>query len=81
MSHHKSNADTANKVSTNKVMRLAKLPKRDIEALKRISLLSARQREVFKLIGKGLGKADIEVQLGFNSNTVETHRLKIKKKL
>ena len=81
MSHHKSNAGTADKESSNKVMRLAKLPKRDIEALKRIPLLSARQREVFKLIGKGLGKADIEVQLGINSNTVETHRLQIKKKL
>lgn len=81
MSHQKYSTRTASKVSTNAVMHLAKLPKRDIEALKRIPLLSARQREVFKLIGKGLGKAELQARLGVTSNTVETHRLQIKKKL
>ena len=81
MSHQKSSTGTANKVSTNNAMRLAKLPKRDIEALKRIPLLSARQKEIFKLIGKGMGKAELQAKLGVTSNTIQTHRLEIKKRL
>lgn len=80
MSHHNSSTGTADKASPNGVMRLAKLPKREIEALKQLPLLSARQRDAFKLIGKGMGKAELEARLGVTSNRVETRRLQIKKK-
>ncbi|MCX8044502.1 MAG: response regulator transcription factor [Desulfobacterota bacterium] len=44
-------------------------------------LLSARELEVFRLIGKGTATRDIAAQLGVSVKTVDAHRANIKKKL
>lgn len=46
-----------------------------------IAALSDRELEVFELIGRGLGTADIARNLNLSIKTVETHRAHIKKKL
>lgn len=46
-----------------------------------LRFLSDRELEVFNLIGRGLRKRDIAGQLGLSTNTIETHRASIKKKL
>lgn len=43
--------------------------------------LSNREREVFTLIGQGLGPRDIARQLTVSVKTVETHQARIKEKL
>jgi DNA-binding NarL/FixJ family response regulator len=43
--------------------------------------LTDRELEVFSLIGKGVGTAQIATQLHLSVKTVETHREKIKRKL
>lgn len=43
--------------------------------------LTDREREVFTLIGRGLGTRDIARQLGLSVKTVETHQARIKDKL
>lgn len=43
--------------------------------------LTPREREVFKLAGKGLSDKDIARKLHLSSNTVHTHRERIMKKL
>jgi DNA-binding NarL/FixJ family response regulator len=43
--------------------------------------LTDREREVFELIGQGLGSRQIAVKLGISPKTVETHREHIKEKL
>ncbi len=43
--------------------------------------LTDREREVFALIGRGLGTRDIGRQLGLSVKTVETHQARIKEKL
>ncbi len=47
----------------------------------RLRQLSDRELEVFELIGQGLRKRDIAERLHLSTNTVETHRAGIKKKL
>lgn len=46
-----------------------------------ISCLSDREVEVFSLIGRGLGTAQIAARLRLSVKTIETHRAHIKKKL
>ncbi len=46
-----------------------------------LSLLTARQREVFLLIGRGLQNKEIARALGLEVNTVETHRKDIARRL
>lgn len=56
----------------------------DTQALplkERLRQLSDRELEVFELIGQGLRKRDIAERLNLSTNTVETHRAGIKKKL
>lgn len=43
--------------------------------------LSDREREVFRLLGNGLGTRQISVQLGVSIRTIDTYREKIKHKL
>lgn len=43
--------------------------------------LSARQRSVFELLGKGLSTREIAARLGLSGKTVESHRASLKKKL
>jgi two-component system response regulator NreC len=45
-----------------------------------LALLSAREREVFRLATAGLPAAEIAVELGISRKTVETHRYRIQKK-
>jgi len=46
-----------------------------------ITALSDRELEVFELIGQGLGSHEIAHRLHLGIKTVETHRMRIKKKL
>jgi DNA-binding NarL/FixJ family response regulator len=46
-----------------------------------VERLSARELEVFRLLGKGLSTAEIAKQLSISAKTVETHRLHVKEKL
>ena len=46
-----------------------------------VERLSARELEVFRLIGMGLSTIEIAAQLHISNKTVETHRLRIKEKL
>jgi DNA-binding NarL/FixJ family response regulator len=46
-----------------------------------IDRLTDRELEVFRLVGMGLGSADIAHKLGISQKTVETHRSRIKEKL
>jgi len=46
-----------------------------------IDTLTAREKEIFTLIGHGLTTKEIADQLGGSPRTVEVHRAKIKKKL
>ena len=46
-----------------------------------IGRLSARELEVFTLIGRGLGTSEIGKKLGVSAYTVQTHRNHIKEKL
>lgn len=57
------------------------LARPDVNALERVALLSARERDVFKLIGRGIKKSDLATRLRLSGNTVETHRQSIRKKL
>ena len=43
--------------------------------------LSLREREVFRMLGKGMGSRQIAEQLGVSIRTVDTHRENIKHKL
>ena len=43
--------------------------------------LSNREMDVFQLIGKGLNTVNIGTKLNISRNTVDTHRINIKKKL
>ncbi len=45
------------------------------------SVLSNRELEIFKLIGKGYKRSEIARKLNLNINTIESHRRKIKEKL
>jgi DNA-binding NarL/FixJ family response regulator len=46
-----------------------------------IDRLSAREREIFEMVGKGQPTREIAVLLGVSVKTVETHRENIKRKL
>lgn len=46
-----------------------------------LSLLTARQQEVFLLLGRGLQNKEIARELGLEVNTVETHRKEISRRL
>ncbi len=46
-----------------------------------IAALSEREREVFLLIGRGLGTAEIAGRLNLSVKTIESHRIAIKQKL
>jgi DNA-binding NarL/FixJ family response regulator len=46
-----------------------------------VERLSARELEVFRLIGMGLSTTEIAKQLHISNKTVETHRLRVKDKL
>jgi DNA-binding NarL/FixJ family response regulator len=46
-----------------------------------IERLSAREKEIFEMVGKGLPTREIAVILGVSVKTVETHRENIKRKL
>ncbi|PZR05213.1 MAG: DNA-binding response regulator [Archangium gephyra] len=43
--------------------------------------LTAREREVFSLLGRGLGTKAIAAELGISAKTIETYRAHIKEKL
>ena len=51
------------------------------EALAPLERLTDREREVFALIGRGLGTRDIARQLSLSIKTIETHQARIKDKL
>lgn len=59
--------------------RLVSRPKKN--HLSPMELLSAREMEVFQLIGEGLSTRKIAVELGLGIKTIETYRFHIKKKL
>ena len=65
---------------TTKIMRklVTKEPDADLSPIKR---LSDRELEVFSLLGHGHGTHQIAEQLHLSIKTIETHRLRIKKKL
>ena len=46
-----------------------------------IDRLTDRELQVYRLIGMGVGSADIAGQLDISQKTVETHRMRIKDKL
>lgn len=46
-----------------------------------VDTLSDREREVFRLIGKGHGATEIARQLGLNVKTIETYQSRMKEKL
>jgi len=46
-----------------------------------VDLLSDREREVFKWIGKDLGATEIARKLGINVKTIETYQARMKEKL
>lgn len=50
-------------------------------AADQVDSLSGREREVLKLLGKGLTSREVAERLGLSSHTIETYREKIKKKL
>lgn len=45
------------------------------------SLLSDREREVFRLVGEGMGCKQIAMQLNISIKTVETHKMRMRDKL
>ncbi len=47
----------------------------------RLDNLSNREIDIFKLIGEGLNTVQISAKLNISKNTVDTHRINIKKKL
>lgn len=51
------------------------------DGLSDISILSNREMEIFKLIGKGYKRIEIAKKLNININTIESHRRKIREKL
>lgn len=55
--------------------------RRDTPATAPFDRLTDREREVFTLIGQGLGTRDIARQLTVSVKTVETHQARIKEKL
>lgn len=61
------------------IERLAKRPNSD--NWNRLSALSDRELQVFRLLGQGLKKADIAVRLNLSPNTIETYRMHIKQKM
>lgn len=46
-----------------------------------IDILSNRELEIFKLIGKGYKRSELADELNININTIESHRRKIREKL
>lgn len=52
-----------------------------LNELSPVDILSARELEVFRLIGKGTATRDIAAQLQVSVKTVDAHRANIKKKL
>jgi two-component system, NarL family, response regulator NreC len=46
-----------------------------------VASLSRRQREIFEMIGEGIGTADIALALGVSAKTIDTHKDHIKSKL
>jgi len=47
----------------------------------RVELLTARERDVFRLMGRGLSAREIATSLGISTKTVSTHRDALKRKL
>jgi len=64
---------------------LVKIGKKHISRFKTgpgvTNVLSCRELEIFRLIGKGMKRKEIAEQLDLNVNTVESHRRKIREKL
>ena len=46
-----------------------------------MDLLSDRELEVFRLVGRGLNSREIAEQVNLGPSTVDSHRARIKKKL
>ena len=57
------------------------LGKRSAPRVSGIDSLTAREMEVFRLIGSGLTTAQVAAQLHLSIHTIETYRLRIKSKL
>ncbi len=47
--------------------------RRERQSADRLSVLTGREREILRLYGQGLGRAEVAVQLGLSPNTVRTH--------
>jgi DNA-binding NarL/FixJ family response regulator len=54
---------------------------RPIPPLSALDYLSNREMDIFKLIGEGLNTLHISDRLSISKNTVDTHRINIRKKL
>jgi DNA-binding NarL/FixJ family response regulator len=54
---------------------------RPIAPLSMLDNLSNREMDIFKLVGEGLDTLQISNQLNISKNTVDTHRINIRKKL
>ncbi|MCL4510092.1 MAG: helix-turn-helix transcriptional regulator [Bacteroidetes bacterium] len=53
----------------------------DDELSQRIAALSGREREIFRMIGRGLSSKEIAVSLCISKRTVDHHREKMLRKL
>jgi len=57
------------------------LPYDRSELLSRIASLTAREREVLRLLAQGLGNAEMAAQLGRTGKTIDTHLANLRRKL
>jgi DNA-binding NarL/FixJ family response regulator len=55
--------------------------RRDPVKLSGVTSLTARQMQIFELIGAGVGTAEISQRLGISVKTLETHRCNMKRRL
>lgn len=60
---------------------LKKQAGRPIAPMSALDNLSNREMDIFKLVGEGLNTIHISNQLNISKNTVDTHRINIRKKL